>query len=71
MFSLTTPLLSTISLDSFNPNPVISRTTLITATFAEPAEAIDTVTVEGAASWASPAAGAATEEPLATCSQQQ
>ena len=50
MFSLTTPLASTISFASFNPKPVISLTTLITATFAAPASAIETVTVDGAAS---------------------
>ena len=50
MFSLTTPLASTISLDSFKPKPVISLTTLITATLAAPASAIDTLTVDGAAS---------------------
>ena len=31
-FLIGDPALSTKSLDSFNPNPVISRTTLITAT---------------------------------------
>ena len=56
IFSLTTPLLSTISLDSFKPKPVISLTTLITPTFPAPASAIDTVTVLGAASAAAPAA---------------
>ena len=50
IFSFTTPLASTISLDSFNPNPVISLTTLITATFANPASVIVTLTVLGAAS---------------------
>ena len=48
MFSLIgEPALSTKSLDSFNPRPVISRTTLITATLAAPASEIDTVTVAG------------------------
>ena len=54
MFSLTTPFESTISLDSFNPKPVISLTTLITATLAAPASAIVTVTVEGPSSAAAP-----------------
>ena len=61
MFSLIAePALSTKSLDSFNPNPVISRTTLITATLAAPASVIDTVTVDGAASSVAAAPGAAT-----------
>ena len=60
IFSLTAPLLSTISLDSFNPKPVISLTTLITATLEAPASAIVTVTVLGAASATPAPAGAAT-----------
>ena len=62
IFSLTAPPLSAISLDSFNPNPVISLITLITLILASPALTNVTVTVLGAASAAAapPAAGAAT-----------
>ena len=62
MFSLITlGHLSTIPLASTNPNPVISRTALITATLVAPTSVNVTVTLAGAASAAaSPPATTAT-----------
>ena len=57
---------STTSLASFNPSPVISRTTLITLTFEAPADVNTTSNSSfSSAAAASPAPAAATTTPAA------